>query len=177
METTITLQSNNIPFNSTPCLLGVLLNRNPTFTAHIDKLNAEITSKLHAIKAVSHSTWGWKKSTLKTMLFAYICSKMDYAAPAWQPWLSNTNMARMESFQNYALHIATSQFVSTPVEALQMEANVPSKSPQSERDIPTQLSRPSKKNCFQSRTTTITAYEMKLPTKSKKTIRNTARCS
>ena len=78
------------------------------------------------MKIVFHSTWGWKKSTLKTMFFAYIHSKMDYTLLAWQPWLASTNMARMESFQNCSLHIDTDQLVSTPSKALRMEANAPS---------------------------------------------------
>ena len=63
---------------------------------------------------------------LKAMFFAYIDIKMDYAALAWQPWLANTSMAPMESFQSRALLIAAGQLVLTPAETLQMEANVPS---------------------------------------------------
>ena len=44
------IQGRDIPFNSTPRLLGLLLDRSLTFTAHADKLNAEITSKLRAMK-------------------------------------------------------------------------------------------------------------------------------
>ena len=105
-------------------LLGVLLNRSLTFTAHTGKWNPEITSKLRAINVVFYSTWELKKSTLNTMFFAYIRSKMDYAAPAWQSLVSSTNMAQMENFQNRALSIATGQLVSKPVQTLRMEANV-----------------------------------------------------
>ena len=49
---------------------------------------------------------------------------MDYAAPAWQPWLSNTNMTHLEALQNPALHIVNGQLVSTPLDALRKEANV-----------------------------------------------------
>ena len=98
----------NIPFNSTPHLLGVLLDRCLTLNAHIDKLYAETASRLRGMKLVSHST----------MYFAYVRSKMDYAAPAWQPWLSNTNMTRLEALQNRALRIVSGQLVSTPLDAL-----------------------------------------------------------
>ena len=49
---------------------------------------------------------------------------MDCGSPAWQPWLSNTNMARMEKFQNRVLSIAIGQLVSTPTEALRPVANI-----------------------------------------------------
>ena len=40
---------------------------------------------------------------LKSMYHAFIRSKVDYAAPAWQPGLSNSNMICMESFQDRTL--------------------------------------------------------------------------
>ena len=134
-EPTISLQGRNIPFNSTPRLLGVLLDRSFTCNTHIDKLHADTASRLRGMKLVSHSTWGWKKSTVKTMYFAYVRSKMDYAAPAWQPWLSNTNMTRLEALQNRALRIVTGQLVSTPLDALRKKANVNSYSTTSKQLI------------------------------------------
>ena len=112
-EPTISLQGHNIPFNSTPHLLGVLLDRSLTFNAHIDKLYADTASRLRGMKLVSHSTWGWKKCIMKTMYFAYIPSKMDYAAPAWQPC----------------------QIVSTLLDALRKDANVNSYSTTSKQLI------------------------------------------
>ena len=123
-EPTISLQGRNIPFNSTPRLLGVLLGRSLTFNAHIDKLYLDTASRLQGMKLVSHSTWAWKKSTMKTMCFAYIRTKIDYAAPAWQPWLSNTNMTCLEALRNRALRIVSGQLVSTPLDALRKETNV-----------------------------------------------------
>ena len=128
-------QGRNIPFNSTPCLLGVLLDGSLTFNADIDKVYADTASRLRGMKLVSHSTWGWKKSTMKTMHFAYVRTKMDYAAPAWQPWLSNTNMTRLEALQNRALRIVTGHLVSTPLDALRKEANVNSYSTTSKQLI------------------------------------------
>ena len=69
------------------------------------------------------------------MFFAYIGSKIDYTVPAWQPWLSNTNMTWMENFQSRALCIATSQILSTPAKALRMEASVPSYTTTSNRNV------------------------------------------
>ena len=134
-EPNISLQGRNIPFNSTLRLLGVLLDRSDTFNAHIDKLYADTAARLRGMKLVSHLTWGWKKSTMKTMYFAYVRSKMDYAAPAWQPWLSNTNMTRLEALQNRALCIVTGQLVSTSLDALGKEASVNSYSTSSKQLI------------------------------------------
>ena len=66
------------------------------------------------------------KSTLKTMYHGITRSKIDYAAPAWQPLLSKTNMIRIRSSQIRSLCIATGQLVSTLTETLRREANVQS---------------------------------------------------
>ena len=55
-----------------------------------------------------------------------VCSKLDYAAPAWQPWLSNTNITSLDRLQNQALSLITGQLVSTPLEALHIESAVQS---------------------------------------------------
>ena len=55
-----------------------------------------------------------------------IHSKLDYAAPAWQPWLSNTNLFCLDRLQNRCLWFIMGQLVSTPLEALRLEADVPS---------------------------------------------------
>ena len=53
-------------------------------------------------------------------------SKLDYAAPAWQPLLSDTNLSSLDRRQNYSLRLITGQHVSTPLEALRLEAYIQS---------------------------------------------------
>ena len=55
-----------------------------------------------------------------------IHSKLDYAAPAWQPWLSDTNLSCLDRLKNRSFWLITGQFVSTPLVALNLEANVQS---------------------------------------------------
>ena len=53
-------------------------------------------------------------------------SVLDYAAPAWQPWLSKTKENKLEVAQSKALRIVTGQYASTPLEAVRLEADVAS---------------------------------------------------
>ena len=57
---------------------------------------------------------------------AFVRSKLNYVAPAWQPWLSDTNLSCLDCLQNRSLGLITSQLVSTPLEALRLEASVQS---------------------------------------------------
>ena len=51
----------------------------------------------------------------------FVKSKMDYAAPAWQPWLSETSEKALDRVQNKALRLVTGQLKTTPTEALRYE--------------------------------------------------------
>ena len=53
-------------------------------------------------------------------------NKLNYAAPAWQPWLSNITFSCLENLQNCSLWLITGQLRSTPLEALRLEADVQS---------------------------------------------------
>ena len=71
----------------------------------------------------------------KDGLDALIRCKLDYAAPAWQSWLSDTNLSSLDRLQNHSLRLITSQLVSTQLEALRLEADVQSYSTCSKRVI------------------------------------------
>ena len=66
---------------------------------------------------------------------ALVRSKLDYAAPAWKPWLSDTNLSNLDRLQNRSLRLITGQLVSTPLEALRLKADVQSYSTCSKRLI------------------------------------------
>ena len=68
-----------------------------------------------------------KANVLTSLAFhALVHSKLDYTAPAWQPWLSDTNLSSLDCLQNHSLRLITGQLVSTPLEALRLEADVQS---------------------------------------------------
>ena len=115
-----------IQVNTTPYLLGVILDRSLTFNTHSKKLTMSLSSSLHILRTTAHTSWGWCCSTLKMAFHALICSKLDYAAPAWQPWLSVTNLSCSDCLRNHSLHLIISQLVSSPTEALRLEPDVQS---------------------------------------------------
>jgi ribonuclease HI len=55
-----------------------------------------------------------------------VCSVLNYCGSGWQPWLSESNVKTLDACQNRALRIVTGQLQSTPLEALRLEAEVPS---------------------------------------------------
>ena len=100
---TIFIGTQKVRINTTPRLLGVILDRGLTFNAHLKKLTALLTSSICIIRATAHTSWGWRRSTLKMAFHTLVHSKLDYAAPAWQPWLSDTNLSCLDCLQNCSL--------------------------------------------------------------------------
>ena len=100
---TIFIGNQKVCINTTPRLLGVILDRSLTFNAHLKKLTTSLASSIRIIRATAHTSWGWRRSTLKMAFHALVRSKLDYAAPAWQPWLSETNLSNLDRLQNCSL--------------------------------------------------------------------------
>ena len=88
---------------------GAILHRSLTFNAHMMKLTASLTSSLHVFRATSHISW----MHLKITFHALIRSKLNYAASAWQPWLSATNISSLDCLQNRDLKLLTGQLIYT----------------------------------------------------------------
>ena len=116
------------------CCVGLLLifsvsfwtDRNLTFNTLLKKLTTSLSSSLRIFRATGHTSWGCLRSTLKMAFHALICSKLDYAASAWQPWLSTTNLSCLDCLQNRSLFLITGQLVFLPIKALRLEADVQS---------------------------------------------------
>ena len=115
-----------IRVNVTPRLLGVILDRSLTLKGHLEKVTTSLLSSLRIIRATVHTSSGWRRSTMKIAFHALICSKLDYTAPTWQPWLSAANLSCLDRLQNRSLRLITGQLVSTPLEALRLGVDVKS---------------------------------------------------
>ena len=125
-EPSLEINGEPVPFQETPKLLGVYLDRQLSFAKQVEEVSKSASAKIKIICAVGNSKFGWDKEHLKKLYYAYVRSKLDYAGPGWQPWLSESNIAILERVQNKALRAITGQLRSSPVEALRLEAQVPS---------------------------------------------------
>ena len=130
----VTIKGVKIPFNKHPKLLGVYLDRQLSFEKQTKEVTKAATSKIKMIRAVANTTYGWGRDELKKLYFSFVRSRLDYAGPAWQPWLCDTNLTSLEVVQNKALRAITGQLSSSPVEALRYETQIPSYATHMERN-------------------------------------------
>jgi len=122
----LTLNNTPVPFNGSPRFLGVHLDRTLSFMDHTVYVADKVSSRCRILASLASKTWGWRKDSLRSVYLTVQRSIMDYAAPAWQPYLSRTRMNMLEVAQNQCLRLINGQYASTPLEALRIEAGVQS---------------------------------------------------
>ena len=119
-------EGDEFKFNPTPRLLGVILDRQLCFASQVENATSEATKKTKMMYALSGSDWGWCKKDLRMLYLTFSRSKMMYAPSAWQPWLSESQIDRLEVAQNKACRIITGQYCGTPIESSRTEAGLSS---------------------------------------------------
>ena len=122
----ISVDGKRIPFTEHPRLLGVYLDCQLSFHYHTKEIAGAASKKLRLLSLVSHSDWGWGRAELHKLYSAFVRTKLDYAAPSWQPWLSPSNVELLDRVQNRALRLITGQMAGAPTDALRLESGVPS---------------------------------------------------
>ena len=71
--------------------LGVILDVSLSFVPHVDNTVRKVKEKTRVLlRHLSTKEWGWTQDKLRQVYISYIRSVIDYCAPAWQPWLSET---------------------------------------------------------------------------------------
>ena len=132
----IRIDSNIVRLQPHVRFLGVTLDRKLNFSKHVELISTRATKKMNILRAVAHSSWGWRKEDLKRVYISHIRSILDYAGSSWQPFMAKIKIDEpfkaknkidaLEKVQNKCLRIITTQAKSTPVEALRAETGVPS---------------------------------------------------
>ena len=80
----------------------------------------EATKKTRVLYALARSDWGVGKKYLRMIYLAFCRSKIMYAAPAWQPWLSETQIDHLEVAQKKACRTIAGQYSTSPVKSSRM---------------------------------------------------------
>ena len=110
--------------NPNPKFLGVTLDRTLSLQQHVVNVSKTVNDRCRALAVLGASDFGWKTEHLRKAFLATQKSSLDYSAPGSQPWLSATQLNRLNWAQNKALRKVTGQACSNPVEAVRLEANV-----------------------------------------------------
>ena len=125
LQSNLLLLGSCLHFNPTPTFLGVTFDRTPSFSKHVSSLKAKFFPRLKALRCISASSWGPSKESLSLLYKSFLRSLLTYASPGWFPFLSATNITKLER-----LHRATSCAITgclsfCPIPLLLSEASIP----------------------------------------------------
>ena len=120
------LLGSRLRFNPTPTFLGVTFDRTLSFSKHVSSLKAKFFPRLKALRCISASSWGPSKESLSVLYKSILLSLLTYASPVWFPFLSATNINKLERLHRAASRAITSCLSSFPIPLLLSKASLPS---------------------------------------------------
>ena len=115
LQPNLLLLGSRLRFNPTPTFLGVTFDRTLSFSKHVSSLIAKFFPRLKALRGISASSWGPYKESLSVLYKSFLRSRLNYASPGWFPFLSATNLTRLERLHRAASCAITGCLSSSPI--------------------------------------------------------------
>ena len=125
LQPNLLLLGYRLRFNPTPTFLGVTFDRTLFFTKHVSSLKAKFFPRLKALRCISASSWGSSKESLSLLYKSFLRPLLTYASPGWFPFLSATNLTKLERLHRAASRAITGCLSSSPIPLLLTEASLP----------------------------------------------------
>ena len=125
LQPNLLLLGSRLRFNPTPTFLGVTFDRTLSFSKHVSSLKAKFFPRLKALRCISASSWGPSKESLSLLYKSFLRPLLTYASPGWFPFLSATNLTKLERLHRAASRAITGCLSSSPIPLLLTEASLP----------------------------------------------------
>ena len=119
------LLGSRLRFNPTPTFLGVTFDRTLFFSKHVSTLKTKFFPRLKALRCISASSWRPSKESLSLLYKSFLRPLLTYASPVWFPFLSATNLTKLERLHRAASCAITGCLSSSPIPLLLTEASLP----------------------------------------------------
>ena len=112
-------------FNPTSTFLGVTFDRTFFFSKHVSSLKAKFFAGLKALRCISASSWGPSKEALSLLYKAFIWPLITYVSLGWFPFVSATDITKLEHLHRAASRAITG-CLSSLIPLLLSEDSLPS---------------------------------------------------
>ena len=112
-------------FEDTPTFLGLKLDCQLTFTAHIAALREKMAKRRACLTAIAGRSYGSHRSTLRIAYQSYVRSLFDYGAAVYFTHAAPTVRERLEVEQRRCARVITGCIKLTDKETLTAEAGLP----------------------------------------------------
>lgn len=117
------INNDNIPVVECIKLLGVIIDNKLNFKKHIKHIANQSTADLNILKAIACGKKGAQPHYILRVYQSLIRSKLDYCSFLFGH-VAKGELKKLDIIQNTALRIALGAFKSTPVIAMQAEAQI-----------------------------------------------------
>eukprot|EP00666_Eupelagonemidae_sp_cell4sb_P001940 gene1940-biopygen5525 len=104
--------------------LGVLYQENHKFTEHVQTRLREFKRRRGVLQYLSGTTWGCRRATLRQVYQGYVRAYVEYASPAWWPYITMELIRKLEVEQNHAARTITGCMPRTRIAVLLTEAGL-----------------------------------------------------
>ena len=118
LQPNLLLLGSCLRFNPTPTFFGVTFDRTLSFSKHVSLLKAKFFPRLKALRCISASSWGPSKESLSLLYKSFLWFLLTYASPGWFPFLSATNLTKLERLHRAASRAITGCLSSSPIPLL-----------------------------------------------------------
>ena len=125
LQPNLLLLGSRLRFNPTPTFPGVTFDCTLSISKHVSSLKAKFFPRLKALRCISTSSWGPSKESLTLLYKSFLRSLLTYASPGWFPFLSATNITKLERLHRAASRAITGCLSSSPIPLLLTEASLP----------------------------------------------------
>ena len=117
------IYNNNIPYVTHFKFLGIVFDRNMSMGQHIKYLKAKCSSRLNLFRCLTSSECGADRATLLRLYKAIVLPVIEYGAIMYAGGKEKV-LQSLETVQNSFLRLALGVMKTSPISALQVEANI-----------------------------------------------------
>ena len=114
-----------LEYETNPTFLGLKLDGQLTFSAHIDALKRKMAKRRACLTALAGKSYGCQRRTLRVAYVSYIRSIFDYGAAVFFNHASPAVRERLETEQRKCARVVTGCIKLTGKETLAAEAGLP----------------------------------------------------
>ena len=125
LQPNLLLFGSHLGFNPTPTFPGVTFDCTLSFYKHVSSLKAKFFPRLKALHCISASSWGPSKESLSLLYKSFLRPLLTYASPGRFPFLSATNITKLERLHRAASRAITGCLSSSSIPLLLSEASLP----------------------------------------------------